>query len=252
MRLKKEFNLPYVITAHGSDVLGYNARFKRLYPLLVGPWKKVLDGAQTVISPSEFLKGEIRKVYPEFEGERIQVIPNGIDTSKFSPQPKKPYIFSSGRLLPNKGFQHLIAAVTDEDLGWEVHIAGDGPMRGELENLANRSRTKVVLHGWLDNRGTEYKNLLEQATLFVLASKAESYGMVLIEALCAGCKVITSKNVGALDMVRSEVQTVEFGDVQDLNAKIQKGMQTERKEINKHELEKYDWKNTIDHWSNIL
>jgi glycosyltransferase involved in cell wall biosynthesis len=199
--LKKQFGLEYVITSHGSDVLGYNKRFKRLYPLLVRPWKVILDNAKTVISPSHFLKSKILEVYKEYSKEKIVIIPNGIDTTKFIPQEKKPYIFSSGRLFLNKGFQYLIQAVSEEDLGWEVHIAGNGPLRAELEEMAKRSKTKIVLHGWLDNNGKEYKDLLEQASIYVLASEKENASIALLEAMSAGCAVITTNISGCPETV---------------------------------------------------
>ena len=44
-------------------------------------------------------------------------------------------ILSTGRLLPRKGFQHLIQAVSNEDIGYDVHICGDGPMMNELKKI---------------------------------------------------------------------------------------------------------------------
>ena len=208
LRLKKKFGLPYFITAHGSDVLGYNDRFKLLYPFLINIWKKVLDNAKTITSPSNFLEDEILKVYSKIEN-KIVIIPNGIDTNKFKPQEKKKYIFSSGRLFINKGFQYLIQAVSDKDIGYEVHIAGDGPMMTELQNLAKKSKTKVFLHGWLDNQGSEYKNLLEQSEIFVLISSSESFGMVIAEGMCAKCAVITTNISGCAEIVGNSGILVE-------------------------------------------
>ncbi len=220
LRLKKRFGLRYIITSHGSDVLGYNARFKTLYPLLVGRWKKILDNADRIISPSNFLKGEILKVYPSFDPDKIVVIPNGFDTSKFTSQPKKNWIFSSGALLPNKGFQHLIKAVSDDDLGWEVHIAGEGPMMGELKVLADKSKTKIVFHGWLDNKGREYKDLLEQSAIYVLASEKENASIALLEAMSAGCAVITTNVSGCPETVGDAGALVRFGDIFELKMNI--------------------------------
>jgi len=199
--LKKQFNLPFIVTAHGSDVIGYNSRFKMIYPFLVKVWKIILDNAKVVISPSDFLRNKIVKVYPRLDRKKIIIIPNGIDIEKFRPQSKRKIIFSSGRLLRSKGFQHLIKAVSDEDIKWEVHIAGDGPMMNELKQLAERSKTKIIFHGWLDNNGKEYKDLLEQASIFCLLSKYESFGMVLLEAMLAGCAVITSNSSGCVEII---------------------------------------------------
>jgi len=199
--LKKRFGLDYIITSHGSDVLGYNNRFKLIYPFVIKPWKIILDNAQKIIAPSNFLKTEIVKAYPQFVSENIEIIPNGFDLERFQPQEKKKYIFSSGRLQPAKGFQYLIEAVSEEDLGYEVHIAGDGPMMLELKKLAEKSKTKVFLHGWLDNRGREYKDLLEQSAIYVLASEKENASIALLEAMSAGCAVITTNVSGCPETV---------------------------------------------------
>jgi glycosyltransferase involved in cell wall biosynthesis len=201
LRLKKRFNLPYIITSHGSDVLGYNNRFKLIYPFLVKKWKNILDNANKIISPSNFLKTEILNVYSDFDSNKIRVISNGIDINKFVPQKKKKYIFSSGRLLVNKGFQYLIRAVSEKDIGYEVHIAGDGPMMEQLKNLAKKSKTKIVFHGWLDNNGEEYKNLLERSAIYVLASEKENASVSLLEAMSAGCAVITTNISGCPETV---------------------------------------------------
>jgi len=214
--LKKQFGLEYIITSHGSDVLGYGQRFKYIYPLLVKPWKAILNNAKKIISPSNFLKTKILEAYPQFSAEKITVIPNGIDTNKFTPQKKTKTIFSSGRLLSNKGFQYLIKAVSDEDLGWEVHIAGDGPMRAELEDLAKKSKTKVVLHGWLDNNSRGYKDLIEQSSVYVLASEKENASIALLEAMSAGCAVITTNVSGCSETVGEVGLLVTVGDVKQL------------------------------------
>jgi glycosyltransferase involved in cell wall biosynthesis len=82
--LKKKYNLPYIITSHGSDVIGYNNKraFKYLYPLLKGKWKKIIKEAKFVTTPSEFLQDKIREITRE---GNFTVIYNGIDKDKFKP-----------------------------------------------------------------------------------------------------------------------------------------------------------------------
>jgi glycosyltransferase involved in cell wall biosynthesis len=202
LKLKKKFDLDYVVTSHGSDVPGFNTdRFKLLHKFTGSMLREVSKYANKIISPSHYLKELIEKNIKIDDKDKVAVIPNGIDVNKFIPQVKKKMIFSSGRLLARKGFQYLIQAVSDEDMGYEVHIAGDGPMMPELKKLAEKSKTKVVLHGWLDNRGRGYKDLLEQSAIFVLVSETESFGMVLAEAMAAGCVIIASNTSGSGDTV---------------------------------------------------
>lgn len=219
--LKKQFGLEYVITSHGSDVPGFNTdRFKVLHKFTGPVLRAVSHGARTIVSPSNYLRELILKNISQALADKTVVIPNGIDTAKFTPKPKIKTIFSSGRLLPRKGFQYLIQAVSDEDLGWEVHIAGDGPMRVELEEMARKSKTKVVLHGWLDNKGKEYKDLLEQASIFILASEAESFGMVIAEAMSAGCAIVSSNISGCAEIIGDDGLLIEIKNAKDIKEKL--------------------------------
>ncbi len=258
LKLKQKFGLPYVITAHGSDVLGYNSRFKRLYPFLIGIWKRILDTAKTTISPSFFLKQEILKAYPGFPEERVVVIPNGFDTEKFKPQEKKKWIFSSGRLFPNKGFQYLIQAVMDEDIGYEVHIAGDGPMLNELKKLAELSKTKIVMHGWLNNNDNVYKDILEQSAIFVLASDKENASISLLEAMAAGCAMITTNSSGCSETVGEAGILINPQDTSDLRFKIFKLIQNEgdirflqEKSLGRV-MSQFNWRSCMEKYINLL
>jgi glycosyltransferase involved in cell wall biosynthesis len=219
--LKKRFGLNYVITSHGSDVPGYNTdRFKFLHKFTKPFLKIIIDGSKKVISPSEYLKKTILENIDKKYEDKIIVIPNGIDINKFIPQEKKKWIFSSGRLLSRKGFQYLIQSVSDEDAGYEVHIAGDGPMMEELKRLADNSKTKVVLHGWLDSNGKEYKDLLEQSAIYVLASEKENASIALLEAMSAGCAVITTNVSGCPETVGDAGLLVNPRDAADLKFRL--------------------------------
>lgn len=259
LKLKKKFGLSYIITSHGSDVPGFNTdRFQFLHKF-TGPFlRKISREAKNIISPSNYLKNPILKNISPALKDTTVVIPNGIDTSKFKPQEKKKYIFSSGRLLPRKGFQYLIQAVSNEDVGYEVHIAGDGPMMSELKKLAENSKTKVVLHGWLDNNGKEYKDLLEQSAIFVLASEAESFGMVIVEAMSAGCAVITTNTSGCADVIGDVGILVNPKDSADLKIKLDSITKDQNKliELQKLATERvkmlYDWNVVLREYIKVL
>ena len=221
LKLKKKFNLPYIITSHGSDVPGFNTdRFQFLHKFTGPLLRKISQESKNIVSPSNYLKDLILKNISEKLSYKVIVIPNGIDINKFTPQEKRKYIFSSGRLLARKGFQYLIQAVSDEDIGYEVHIAGDGPMMSELQTLAKKSKTKVFLHGWLDNKGQEYKDLLEKSAIYVLASEKENASIALLEAMSAGCAVITTNISGCPETVGNSGILINPGDKEDLKFKL--------------------------------
>ena len=75
----------------------------------------------------------------------MQVIPNGIDLDKFSPKLKKKQILMAGRLLPRKGFQHVLRGLQEvEDKDWSIHVLGDGPYRTKLKRLVKKSLKRWV------------------------------------------------------------------------------------------------------------
>ena len=189
---KKKFGLPYIITSHGSDVLGYNKRFNKVYPLISGKWKSIIKEAKVVTTPSQFLQNEIKK--HNIQG-KFEVIPNGIDKNKFKPMKKEKRILVVARLFPNKGVQDILDALKGIDLkDWKVDIVGDGPYRQFLENKAKEHslEDKVVFHGWIDNNSSKMKQLYGHASIFISASYFESFGITILEALSAGCYPLIS------------------------------------------------------------
>lgn len=257
--LKLRFGLPYIISVHGSDVPGYNPdRFKLLHKFTQPFLKIICDHATKIVALSNYLKNLIRQNIKLYGTEKLVVIPNGIDSSKFLPTEKKKIILSTGRLLPRKGFQHLISAVSAFDLGYEVHICGDGPMMNELKALAKNSKTKVVFHGWIDNNTEKYKNLIGKASIYSLVSERENASVALLEAMSAGCAVITADNSGCIETVGKAGLTIPFGNIQKLHdsiiaiinnskmiAKLQKRARNRAQTF-------FAWERVISQYKNIL
>lgn len=190
---KKRYGIPYVITAHGSDVQGYNKnRFVLLHKLLHPMWKKISRSAEVVISPSEYLKGLIEKSAPKL---KCVVIPNGIDIKAYRTGPKENIILVMSRLQEHKGVQRVIQAFAHACYSdWSLHIAGDGPYREKLESLVSELGLgeRVVFHGWLKSMSDEYVELLAKSRIFVLASEFENMPVSVLEAIASDCYVILS------------------------------------------------------------
>src|SRR3990172_3751018 len=168
--LKKRFNIPYVITAHGSDVLGYNKRFALLYPFLKRPWENIIKNAKCVTAPSDFLIRKIREIPDQ---GTFETIANGLDLTTFQPMKKEDKILVVARLFPNKGVQDILDALKGMNLGkWSVDIVGDGPHRDVLESMAREYGLagKVRFRGWMDNASNEMKELYGKAHIFISAS----------------------------------------------------------------------------------
>jgi glycosyltransferase involved in cell wall biosynthesis len=219
--IKTSFGLPYIVSAHGSDIPGYNPdRFTFSHRFTRRPLKRIGDDAAKIVVMSEYHASLIRENVHDYSAEHLIQIPNGIDTSSFRPLGKKKIILSTGRLLRRKGFQHLIRAVSDEDCGYELHICGDGPMLNQLRNEAALSRTPVVFHGWVDNQSEFYRDLLGAASIYVLASERENASIALLEAMSAGCATITTGATGCRETVGDAGLLVRAGRPSDLQQSI--------------------------------
>ena len=198
--LHKKTGIPYLITCHGSDVPGYNPdRFGLAHTLLMPFWKKLVRSAMSLVSPSVSLADLMKRHCPDLH---VTIIPNGYEASAFNTDRKRhPSILLCSRLLPRKGFQYVIEAVKDLDLGWDVHIVGDGPYRQTLETLAQGSKTPIFFHGWLDRDEPKFKELYETSAIFIFPSEMENFPTVLLEAMSAGCAIITSTAGGCPEVV---------------------------------------------------
>lgn len=202
---------PYVVTAHGSDVPGYNPdRFQKEHHLTTPLLRRILRNAAAITSPSQYLRGLMLDACGPFE---IRHIPNGIDLTRFDDKPKQKRILMTGRLLPRKGFQHVLSALEGVEADYEVHIAGDGPLRAALEEQARKLKTKVIFHGWLDTNSTELRELYETSAIFCLPSLRENASISLLEAMLAGMAVITSDESGCPETVGDAGFIVPYGNV---------------------------------------
>lgn len=249
--LKKKYGLDYVVTSHGSDVLGYNDRFRLMYPFVSGPWKNIVRGAKAVTSPSLFLSEWIRELAC---GGKLVVIPNGIEAGKFKPMKKEKRILVVARLFENKGVQDILDALVGLDLsGWKVSIVGDGPYRSVLEKkcFENGLEKKVEFLGWVDNGSEKLKNLYGKSSIFVSASYFESFGLTVLEALQAECYVLASDNLGYKQIELEDQNYFEVGNIDELNEKLKSLL--EKKTIKGRKFDKkYEWENIIKEYEKVL
>lgn len=222
--VKKKFGIKYVLTSHGSDVLGYNKRFSLLYPFLVTLWKKIIREAEEVITPSMFLQRKIKGI--TIEG-KFKVVPNPVDEKWFIPMKKEKYLLCVSRLFINKGIQDLLKALEGLDLkGWRVKIVGDGPYKKELLKLRKKYKLEndVEFLGWIDNRSEKMRELYGKASIFILPSYFENYSAVLTEAKAAGCKVLASNVGGNPEIIKDKKNLFAVGNVNEIKMVLSKLM----------------------------
>lgn len=218
--LSRRFDVPYILTAHGSDVPGYNPdRFEWLHALLGPAWRGILDGAAFVTSPSRFLADLIRG---HGYADPIDIVPNGHHPQPHGGGPRRKQVLVVARMFPRKGVQHFIEAITGLDDDWEFIIAGDGPHREQLEAQARSAASRVRFTGFLD-RAT-LRSLYESSQILVFPSIQENFPMVLLEAMDAGCAIVTTNAEGCAEVVGDAGLVVPKGESQGIRAALERLM----------------------------
>lgn len=220
--LAKRFTgLPYLITAHGSDVPGYNPnRFRLLHVLLKPVWRRITTDADLIICPSAAIESLIKSSNPR---ARTEIIPNGIDLEKFHPQPKVPKrLLVVTRMFERKGVQFLLKALEGLPDEFDVHIVGDGPYLETLKSQAAASGVRAKFYGHMDNDSADLRDLYETASIFVFTSESENFPIVLLEAMTAGAAIVTTSGTGCAEVVGDAALLVPPRDADALRAALEK------------------------------
>ncbi len=152
---------------------------------------RLADGAVPV---SDSIAGDLRRRHAP--PSRLRTIPNPVaarvraaadETELLA---RAPTVLAMGRLVPEKGFDVLLAALPMLPGEVRVEILGEGPARAALERAAAAAGVgaRVAMPGYADNPWCAY----ERARVFVLTSQSESFGNVVVEALAAGLPVVAT------------------------------------------------------------
>lgn len=202
--------VPFIITAHGSDVPGYNPKlfFKFAHPVLLLLWRRVTRRAAEIISPSRTLADLIEAARP---GAPVTVTPNGMDPAKYRPAAKKPQILVATRLVERKGVQHLLRALAGSGIRWPTIVVGSGEYQDELRQLNEALGRPAELVGWMDNNSPDFRRLLEESAVYALPSDFENFPVALLEAMAAGCAIVTTRGHGCEEVVGECAELVTPG-----------------------------------------
>ena len=168
--------------------------------------KLTVNGAETVITPSQYFRQLVSRWAKN--PEKVFCIYNGIDLTTIPKsdgiyEPKT--IISAGRLVSWKGFVALIRIMKTLP-EWKLSIAGDGPMRKELESIAIRSglNSRVFFLGQITRE--ELMQKMQKSDVFVLNTSFESFSFQVVEAMAAGVPVVTT-NIGNLSEIIDNEKT---------------------------------------------
>ena len=206
--LASEWNLPLVVTVHGSDINILAEHPPRRRRIL-----KMLKNADSIVCVSKDLVNKVVKL--GVPGACVQHIPNGVDTVKFFPGNKesnrkrlglghmKKLLLTVGHIVPIKGYERLIKALSHMNPDIGLVLVGDGHERNKLERLVKSlgleervSFAGIVKHDDL----TPY---YQAADFLVISSYSEGWPTVIFEALACGVPVIANDVGGIPEVLKS-------------------------------------------------
>lgn len=167
----------------------------------IGNWfgtlvmRKQIKKVTEIVALSETSQKEAEVLYKR----KIEVIEGCVPVvrNRWNPPVDKVIISSIGRLEKRKGFEYLIRAVAllKDKSNIILQIAGEGPERENLRELGERLKVNLKLLKYIPEE--DKLNFLANSTLCVFpAINAESFGIVLIEALSVGVPVLAFDNPG--------------------------------------------------------
>ena len=272
-RVCAKCRVPYVLSAHGMLVYSLMVKKNRLIKTL---WIKLLERnnfrrASALHFASSMELKEARRF--KFHIPRHFITAHGVAM----PAPaavlpgelaaivnNRRYILYVGRLNWKKGIENLIRAMTDVDDA-QLIIAGN-----DEENYRPR------LHALIDTVGLQHKvticgpvwdenkaKLMQEASVFVLPSYSENFGIAALEAMSVGCPVVVTSGTGVAEIVsQHRAGVVTTGDSASLARAIDSVLADREQAARfgahgrRAVAEYYDWKRigrlTLDNYQQVI
>jgi len=185
--------VPMVVRPHGSDILP--GEWIRRHTILEPRVRRVMRDADAVIAQGRELARESEALGAS--PDRIRIVSNGVEIpAEIRRRPgEPPLLVGMGSLTPKKGFDLLLRAmpaVREAVPGCRLTLAGEGPERGRLEDLARSLDIESVVELPGQVVGEQKADLLARAALFVLPSRREPFSNLLLELLASGVPVVAT------------------------------------------------------------
>lgn len=200
----------------------------------------LLKSSYAIICMSEEIRRELIAI--NTSPQRIVYITNGVDVNRFQPAPESkrhewriargfssdtPIAVFSGRLVPRKGIDVLVAAwhqVADLHPSAQLFILGSGA--DQPDSIENQVKSEVIEKGITNvtfvKDSPAIESYLNIADIFVFPSRKEGLPNALLEAMASGLATISSDIGGVVDLIKDDETGLLFpyGDVEALSDHI--------------------------------
>ena len=212
--LKNSYHIPIVSTIHATEA-GRNSGIHDEQQRYINDteWMLTYESSEVIVN-SNYMKGELQRLFG-LPYEKINVVPNGVNLSLFNgierdynfrrkyAMDNEKIILFMGRLVYEKGVQHLIAAMPKILNGYhdsKLVVCGKGAMLDELRAQANAMGigNKVYFAGYMN--GKDVQRMYKAADIAVFPSTYEPFGIVALEAMLSENTGVVS-DVGGLNEI---------------------------------------------------
>jgi glycosyltransferase involved in cell wall biosynthesis len=201
---------PNVLTIIGGDIYDptkSSSPHRKWFLRQINKW--IINGADQVVAISSDTKKRAEHYYAI--QRPIRVINYGFTPQMHQDLPPEDHdvdrkefrLIAVGRMVPRKGFEHLLQAMRLLPKDVVLILIGDGPLKKALqdqaEGLGVGSRVRFL--GFQNPRDIYHQ--LRKADCFVLSSLHEGLGIVVLEAMDAGLPIVATNDGGQVDLIRS-------------------------------------------------
>jgi colanic acid/amylovoran biosynthesis glycosyltransferase len=191
--------IPYSFTAHGPE------EFEKAALLSLDV---KLQNSAFAVCVSSFGRSQFMRYSRTDQWPKAVVVHCGVDSAfleGFTPPPSTPRLVCVGRISAEKAQILLVAAarrLRDAGIVCEIVLAGDGPMRADVEDAIRRAELQdaIRITGWVS--GKQVKAEIEAARALVLPSFAENMPVVIMEAMALGRPVISTYVAGIPELIQ--------------------------------------------------
>ena len=156
----------------------------------------------------------------------------------------------------HKGFDLLIKAFNifaKKNHEWNLDIVGEGPEEKNFRNLINLFdlENRITIHPFSNNVQSYYSN----AQIYVLSSRWEGFGLVLVEAMAHGLPVISSDLPTSLEIMGDFGLYFKNGDIEELAQRLEDATKIDWQAKSEEALtiaQRFDIKNIIKQWKQLI
>jgi glycosyltransferase involved in cell wall biosynthesis len=254
-------NIPFVVTVY--DLI-YKL-FKNDHPkagLIIQGMDAIIPRAHKIIAISNSTKEDLMRIY-NLDSSKISVIHLGYSSSNQSLRPgqivlPKAYMLYVGKRAGYKNFRFMLETIADQLLSKNLHLVCAGGDRFSTDeqhfikslDLANRVHYVPI------TQDEDLPALYKDATLYILPSQYEGFGLTVLEAFSCGCPVVASNSSSIPEVAEQGALYFEPDNKESLRSCLGEilhstNLQDQLRRQGFEELKRFSWQKTAEETKDV-